>query len=425
MPHINIVPQSNAAYFNAIVENDPLLSTMYPDTAAIDYAATASAILENPTLLNAFISTMINKIGETVIRDAQIRNPLDRFKGGLLPYGKKIEDVFVDVAEEHFFDQEVQETEQFKREIPDVSVIYHVENRKSYFKQTISQDEMRGAFYNEYGLNSLIDKIVNALYKGDQISDFKYFKALFNNYAANGFFYPVAMPAIVDEASAKAAVKLVRGQVGMLQMPSRKYNSLARMQQDYVEDLFIFMTPVTQASIDVDVLAAAFHMEKADFLGKIILIDELPAGIEMILTTKDFFVQRDTVFNTTVQMFQGGRYYNVQLNHDGIYSTCRFANAVAFMTTTPSVTSVAFDPSELTMNKGMSKQLNVKITGTEQAYVPKSVTWEVIGNTSDDTYISATGLLLVSPHEKAASLTVKATSTFDTSKYGELTVTLQ
>lgn len=423
MPYIQLTPQTNEAYFNAIIANDPFLNSMYPDVAALDYASTCNSILENSEMLNAFISTMVNKIGETIIRDAMISNPLAMFKGGILPFGKKIEDIFVEAATEHWFNQEEQENEWFKREIPDVSVIYHVENRKSFFKVTISRDEMRGAMFNEYGLNDLEGKIVNSLYKGDYISDFKYMKTLLNVYAENGFYYPVAVPKLTDDNSAKAIIKKVREFVGLMQMPSNKYNSLNRTQQYDKSDLVIFMTPATEATIDVDVLAVAFHMDKAEFLSKVVLIDEMPKNTSMILTSKQFIVQRDTVFYTDVDKIGGGRYFNVQLNHDGIYSTCRFQNAIAFVETVPSVTGVTIDGGDISMDKGTAKQFNATVTGTENVYVPKAVEWSITGNTSKDTYINCVGLLVVSSLEKAESITITAKSIFDETKTATATIT--
>ena len=164
-------------------------------------------------------------------------------------------------------------------------------------------------------------------------------------------------------------------------------------------------------------------MDKAEFLSKVVLIDEMPKNISMILTSKQFIVQRDTVFYTDVDKIGGGRYFNVQLNHDGIYSTCRFQNAIAFVETVPSVTGVAIDGGDTSMDKGTAKQFNATVTGTENVYVPKAVEWSITGNTSKDTYINCVGLLVVSSLEKAESITITAKSIFDETKTATATIT--
>ena len=88
-------------------------------------ANVGSAITSYDVTKNEFIDSLINRIGIVLIQNKSWANPLRRFKKGQLPYGKDIEDIFVDIVKGHSFDQEKAETEVFKRELPNVKTIFH------------------------------------------------------------------------------------------------------------------------------------------------------------------------------------------------------------------------------------------------------------------------------------------------------------
>ena len=88
---------------------------------------------------------------------------------------------------------------------------------------------------------------------------------------------------------------------------------------------------------------------------------------------------------------------------------------------TPTVTNVAVTPGIVTIPQGTTQQFNAQVTGTNNP--PQTVTWTVTGGAAG-TSISPAGLLTVGPNQPAATLTVRATSTADTSRSGTATVTV-
>ena len=90
-------------------------------------------------------------------------------------------------------------------------------------------------------------------------------------------------------------------------------------------------------------------------------------------------------------------------------------------TSAPTVDSVTVSPSTVTVTKGTTQNFTATVTGTNSP--AQGVTWEVTGGTGST--IDGSGLLTVTAGETAATLTVKATSTVDTSKSGTATVTVQ
>ena len=89
----------------------------------------------------------------------------------------------------------------------------------------------------------------------------------------------------------------------------------------------------------------------------------------------------------------------------------------------PTIESVSINPENVTIQTGNSQQFTAAVTGSSGA--PETVNWELEGNQSSGTGISRTGLLTVAADETAASLTVRATSTFDVSKIAKATVTIE
>lgn len=86
------------------------------------------------------------------------------------------------------------------------------------------------------------------------------------------------------------------------------------------------------------------------------------------------------------------------------------------------VDEVKIDPSEISLEQGSSRTFGVAVLGTGDP--SQEVTWSVQGNESDSTSIDENGKLTIGEDESAKTLTVKATSTVDSSKSASATVTV-
>jgi hypothetical protein len=95
------------------------------------------------------------------------------------------------------------------------------------------------------------------------------------------------------------------------------------------EDLVLITTPDIKASMDVDVLADAFHTDKVDFVNRVIEIDEFAtAGTYALLVDKNWFLVSDTL--RQVSNFVNGKnlVQNFYLHVWQILSVSGFANAL-------------------------------------------------------------------------------------------------
>jgi hypothetical protein len=120
-----------------------------------------------------------------------------------------------------------------------------------------------------------------------------------------------------------------------------------------------------------------------------------------------------------------GKYISVTVTRSG-YDGSKIASAVgpiiATATPSPTVTSVTVNPTTADVLKGGTQQFTATVTGTNNPST--TVTWTVSGGTGGSTAINTSGLLTVSANETSATLTVKATSTIDTTKSATATVTV-
>jgi len=87
----------------------------------------------------------------------------------------------------------------------------------------------------------------------------------------------------------------------------------------------------------------------------------------------------------------------------------------------PVISTVDVDPPTVTVARGDSQQFTAMVIGTN--FPPQSVTWTVSGGLPT-TIINQEGLLTVTDNETNSTLTVRATSIYDTSKSGTAIVTV-
>jgi len=103
--------------------------------------------------------------------------------------------------------------------------------------------------------------------------------------------------------------------------------------------------------------------------------------------------------------------------------TSKYAIATVTVTAnTTTVTEVSVTPYNPSVPRGTTRQFSATVYGTGNP--SQSVTWTVTGGHTGTSINLSSGLLTVGSSETSTSLTVRATSTVDTSKYGTSTVTV-
>lgn len=402
-------------------------------------------------LQNEFLSALYNRIGRVIITSKMYYNPWAPFKKGLMELGETIEEVFVNIARAHTFNPEVAETEFMKREIPDVRAQFHTMNYQKFYKATISNDQLRQAFLSWQGITDLISKIVDALYTGHNYDEFMVTKYMLARRILAGQMYGHTVP-VVTKDNAGDIVTEVKAISNELTYETKDYNLAGVYNFSDKQDQFIITTARFDAIMDVNVLAAAFNMDKAEFMGHRVQIDGFDrlddarlaelfaddpsntytplttdektalAAIPAILVDRDFFMIFDNLYKFTEDYNGQGLYWQYWLHAWKTFSTSAFANAVVFVPGEQSVTSVTVSPATATVNAGNGVKFTANVE-TEN-FAPTSVIWS-LRDAPEGISIDGNGNFTVAPTITGdREVMVLATSTFDSSKYGTATVTV-
>lgn len=406
-------------------------------------------IMNYPALQNEYLNALMNRIGRVIITSKLFYNPWAGLKKGLLEFGETVEEIFVNIAKPFQFDPAVAESEVFKREIPDVRAAFHILNYQKFYKATISNDQLRQAFLSWQGITDLIAKIVDSMYTGANYDEFLTMKYMLARNILQGRMN-VTEVAPVSAENAKTIVSTIKGVSNVWEFPSTNYNLSGVTTQTDKRDQIILLNAKFDAVIDVEVLAVAFNMEKAEFMGNRILVDSFGAldtarlnllfkddpnyvplsqaelsaldAIPAVMVDRDWFMIFDNFYNFTENYNGQGLYWNYFYHTWKTFSVSPFANNTVYVAGAPTVTSVTVTPATATVLKGQSLHLTANVVTTN--FAPKSVTWSMTGNTSQDTHIDIYGNLFVAEDETGTTITVTATSTFDSTKTGTSTITV-
>lgn len=400
-------------------------------------------IMQYTPLQNEFLNALVNRIARVIITSKMYSNPLSMFKKGLIDFGETIEEIFVNIANPHQYDVEESESKVFAREIPDVRAAFHTLNYKKFYKQTIQNKDLNQAFLSWDGITDLISKIVNAMYTAANYDEFVTTKYMLAKAILDGRLSAIT----VDANDAKGAVTKIKGVSNALTFMSNNYNAAGVQTFTDKNDQYLLVNSQFDSEIDVEVLASAFNMSKAEFMGHRILIDgfgtldvtrlnalfkddpnyeELSQdtltalnAIPAVLVDKNFFMIFDNMYEFTENYNGQGLYWNYFYHTWKTFSMSPFANALVFVPAVPTVTSVTVSPTAITCKKGQSVQLSVSVE-TEN-YAPKTVNWK---SDTDGVTVDINGHVTVATSVTAKTAKITATSTYDATKSGECTVTI-
>ncbi|CRH84382.1 Bacterial Ig-like domain (group 2) [Chlamydia trachomatis] len=400
-------------------------------------------VMQYTPLQNEFLNALVNRIARVIITSKMYSNPLSMFKKGLIDFGETIEEIFVNIANPHQYDVEESENKVFAREIPDVRAAFHTLNYKKFYKQTIQNKDLNQAFLSWDGITDLISKIVNAMYTAANYDEFVTTKYMLAKAILDGRLSAVT----VDANDAKGAVTKIKGVSNALTFMSNNYNAAGVQTFTDKDDQYLLVNSQFDSEIDVEVLASAFNMSKAEFMGHRILIDgfgtldvarlnalfkddpnyEEPSqdtltalnAIPAVLVDKNFFMIFDNMYEFTENYNGQGLYWNYFYHTWKTFSMSPFANALVFVPAVPSVTSVTVSPTAITCKKGQSVQLSAEVE-TEN-YAPKTVNWK---SDTDGVTVDINGHVTVATSVTATTAKITATSTYDSTKSGSCTVSI-
>lgn len=334
-----------------------------PEVATVnDIPKVGEIIYGTPAFANQFINALVNRIAIVRVQSATFNNPYSILKKGYIEYGETVEDIFVSIAKAVDFNVEKAAKREFQRTIPDVRSAFHVMNWRVMYPVTIQDEDLRQAFLSIEGVQNLIAKIVDAVYTAAEYDEFLLFKYLLIKAISHGKMYPTSIGAGADLS--EAAVQF-RGTSNLLPFMSSDYNEAGVKTNTPKERQVIFMDAMFNAQFDVNVLASAFNMDKADFMGRLFLIDNwtdfdnerfdiiransdgieevtadelaLLANVKAVILDDNWFQVYDNNNKFTEKYVASGLYWNYFYHTWKTVSNSPFANAVVFATSAADV----------------------------------------------------------------------------------------
>lgn len=447
-PKVQTLTNSAVDVLNVIRNNASVDFRNYVPVATADadsIRTIGAIIMDYPALQNEFLSALVNRIALVIITSKMYSNPLSVLKKGVLEVGETVEEIFVNLAKPFTFDPDEAEEKLYKREIPDVKSAFHILNYKKFYKVTVSDDQLRQAFLSWAGISDLIAKIVESMYTAAEYDELEVTKYMIARQILDGRVYAVTIPETTT-ANMKSVVSTVKGVSNKFTFMNSNYNVAGVKTHTLKSEQYIIMNANFDATMDVEVLASAFNMDKAQFMGNRLMIDgfgtldtarlaelfakdstyeeisqtELEAldKIPCILIDRDYTQIYDNMYKTTEQYNGQGLYWNYFYHVWKTFSVSPFSQAVVFVPAIPSVTSVTVTPSTATVSVGQTVQLTAKVV-TEN-FAPQTVTWE-----SDSEFATVTAGGLVTILEGATgTINITAKSTFNNEVSGQSVLTI-
>lgn len=352
---------------NVIRENASLAyQNQVPEVqTATDIPRVGEVLYGTPAMANEFINALVNRIAIVRVQSATFNNPYERLKKGMIDYGETVEDIFVGITKAFVFSPEKAEARELKQYKPNVKSAFHVMNWKVLYPVSISQEQLKTAFLSNDGVTNLIANIVDQVYTGANYDEFLLFKYLIIKSVTSGKLKPIG----VDGSNMSNYAKAFRGKSNLLPFMSSEYNAAGVLNTTPKDRQVIFMDAQFNADFDVDVLASAFNMDKADFMGSLFLIDNfttfdndrfdvirsesdgleevtaaelaLMANVKALILDENWFQVYDNMAQFTEKFISSGLRWNYFYHTWKTISTSPFANAIVFVDNSADITNPA------------------------------------------------------------------------------------
>ena len=360
---ITTLDASTADILNVIRANASAEYQQYVPTVQTenDIPKVGEVLYGYPALANQFINALMNRIALVQINSITFNNEYAELKKGFLEFGETVEEVFVNITKAREFSAEKAAAREFKRSLADVRSAFHIMNYRAQYPITIQNEDLRMAFTSFSGVEDMIARIVGAVNSAAEYDEYLLFKYLLIKGITHGKLYPVKVGATLTDSAVK-----FRGTSNAMLFPSTRFNLNGVHNVTAKEDQYIFMSTDFNAQFDVNVLASAFNMDKADFMGHLKLIDDwttfdndrfseimsgsnqislvtseeltLMEGVQAVLVGKEWFQIYDNLTQMSEQYVASGLYWNYFYNVWKTVSSSPFSNAVVFVASTATTT---------------------------------------------------------------------------------------
>lgn len=337
---------------------------------------------QNTNVLNDFVG-LLKKVVYTAVYNKTFNNPLAGLEGERMPLGQFIEDVYVNPAKARGFNVNdfAGLLQKYEAEI---ATQYLTVNSDLQYQVTITREKIRNAFTSWSNLENLVSGMVNSLYNGAYITRYNQAKGLaLSAYTGNNVQIQT-VSAVSDASTAKALVKKMRATFSKMQIPSTNFNAWNKVKGGNLalktwtdpEDVVVLISADLEATLDTEILANAFNMDKTTFLGRVIVVDDFSqyaddgsvavdgSAIQAMICDKAWFKIKTQDFAMDEFYNANNRTWQYYLNDVRMVNYSLFANAVIFATSMPTVDATAITAGSDAVTVTAGEKVSVPFTLT-------------------------------------------------------------
>ena len=432
-------------------ESSPEYQRRIPAATQSNMDITVSTLMSSTQLKNEFYSSLINRIGGTMVHTWKWSNPLSVFTRASQTYGDTWQEVAVGMPLAQVYDPNAEYlgADNFRKWKVDVDSLYHRLDFAHFYPVTTDDKTLRRAFTSDNGLSSLTSQLIQSCYNAAEVDVFEAMCHMFTQYARMGGYWRVHMDADLNKMTstqdeARGLLRQIRSWADGLKFVSTRYNARHMPTFAKPDELVLFCSPEVKSALDVQGLATVFHRADAEpTIDRIIVVPEDRFGIDgvqAILTTDKFLIDIPVIEEMTQQTNPVNiNSVNNYLHMQRIISVSGFAPAVLFwngagstdnvvLPTGTAATAPKFALKLSAYGEGSTTPKNVARGGAVQVEADTTITndgqatWRSgavkysIGATdkqlSEWTYISPTGVLVVGIDEANTVIPVQATADY-------------
>lgn len=324
-------------------------------------------VLGSSVMQNQFLSSLVNRIARAEYTSRAFRSPLAVLKKGILEFGEAIEEIFVEIQRGVARNENLANpSNPFATKLPDVKAAFHLSNLRCKYQTTVRNVDLRKAFLNFSGVDDLIARIVETVYTEHNYDEYLMTKYVLARRAleriAADKYVDLSAYVATNDTYAKAILRNARKFAKLLPIIKTEYNIAGVHTHTPLDKLVCFMTADASSIVDVDALAGAFNMEKAEFVGRIIDVDTFTftadeiaricaisdiddvenfpinsegltalESIPCVLADEDMLQIYDTIEPRFTEQYNASDdYWNYFLHIDQVFSTSPFMNIIVF-----------------------------------------------------------------------------------------------
>lgn len=406
---------------NTLVQDNSLYQTQIP--LVDDYTSSqvyGQSLLNLPSdLRNKFIQSLVNRIAYTRFMMDYFENPLRELAGDDLPLGAIGQEIYVNPARGRVYDINDFAGLLVKYE-SDIKAEYTEINFDVQYPVTIIRKELEKAFVSWGDFESFLMGISTSLYNGAYIDDYKYTKKLITNAYVNN---AVQMETInfAGETPTKAELETLTARLRQayldFMVPSTKYNAWKKVggygrsivSWSKPENIVVFVSNKMASILDVNVLASAFNIDKADLMGRVYYVEDFDilddngevivdgSNIVALICDRRWFKIREKDMFMDEFYNANNRSWQSYLNVIKSFNYSLFANALMLVKALPTlnISTMQFNETSPEVKVGEKIRLSITttpFTATQSVTFSSGTTSKATVTKVDDRTVEVTGV---------------------------------